>query len=126
MPDERDRRTHGDRGAAVKEKANRRRAVDEMVTGCLDTGEHVDEGGREPGKRAFRDQKHDRERYETAGLGQGDAYRGMWAYLHDSLRHCGPKPMSAAIRLEYATTLYRILPFEAGRPGCALIVFIPL
>jgi hypothetical protein len=36
-------------------------------------------------RKAFRQHTADRERYEAAGLGPGDAYRGMWAYLHDSL-----------------------------------------
>jgi hypothetical protein len=73
---------------------------------------------RPSAKEAFRKLKQDRERYEQAGLGPGDAYRGMWAYLHDSLaalRQAKTDERRDYFRHEYATTLYRILPFERPR-----------
>jgi hypothetical protein len=73
---------------------------------------------RPSAKEAFRKLKQDRERYEQAGLGPGDAYRGMWAYLHDSLaalRQAKTEERRDYFRREYATTLYRLLPFERPR-----------
>jgi hypothetical protein len=69
-------------------------------------------------RRVFQNLHAERKRYEDNGLGPGDAYRGLWNYLHDSLdelKKARSEERRDYFRREYATTLYRILPFERPR-----------
>jgi hypothetical protein len=69
-------------------------------------------------RNAFRQHKADRERYEAAGLGPGDAYRGLWGILHDyreEMLKTRSEKRRDYLMAQVATTLYRILPFERPR-----------
>jgi hypothetical protein len=69
-------------------------------------------------RKAFRQHKADRERYEAAGLGPGDAYRGLWAILHDyrnEMLKARSEKRRDYLMAQVANTLYRILPFERPR-----------
>jgi hypothetical protein len=69
-------------------------------------------------RNAFRQHKADRERYEAAGLGPGDAYRGLWAILHDyrdQMLKTRSEKRRDYLMAQMANTLYRILPFERPR-----------
>jgi hypothetical protein len=69
-------------------------------------------------RRVFQNLHAERKRYEDNGLGPGDAYRGMWRHLHDmldELKKARSEERRDYFRREYATTLYRILPFERPR-----------
>jgi hypothetical protein len=76
---------------------------------------------RAPAKEAFRHHQADRERYERAGLGPGEAYRGLWRHLHDVLddmkaaKAANDEPSRRFFMHEYSLTLYRLLPFERPR-----------
>jgi hypothetical protein len=69
-------------------------------------------------RRVFQHLHAERKRYEDNGLGPGDSYRGMWKYLHDcldELKKARSEERRDYFRREYATTLFRILPFERPR-----------
>lgn len=73
---------------------------------------------RSEARHAFKDHQADRERYERKGLGPGEAYRGMWAYLHEMLDHLNAtqdEKRKDYFRREYITTLKAILPYERPR-----------
>jgi hypothetical protein len=76
---------------------------------------------RAPAKEAFRHHQADRERYERAGLGPGEAYRGLWRHLHDVLddmkaaKAANDEPSRRWFSKEYSQTLFRILPYERPR-----------
>jgi hypothetical protein len=69
-------------------------------------------------RRVFQNLHAERKRYEDNGLGPGDAYRGMWRHLHDmhdEVKKARSEERRDYFRREYATTLYRIFPFERPR-----------
>jgi hypothetical protein len=69
-------------------------------------------------RKAFTQLKHDRERYEAAGLGPGDSYRGLWAMLHEwreELKHAQGEEKRNYYRTQVTNVLVKILPFERPR-----------